>query len=198
MKKQVIVIHGGDSFETREKFQEALKSWEVSVDSFMPKYDWKICLQKNIGENFQVLSPRMPNKQNARYAEWKIWFERMTPFLEESVILVGHSLGGLFLAKYLSENIFPQKISALFLVAAPHNQTDDIGDFQLQNGLEGVWDQCQKIHIFQSEDDQIVPASEAKDYQRAWPGAKMHIFQDRGHFNQEDFPELVEEILTMA
>lgn len=194
MKKQVIVVHGGDSFETREKFLESLKNWEVSLESFLPKSDWKNNLQKDLGEEYEVLSPRMPNKQNARYNEWKIWFERMLPFVANDVILVGHSMGGLFLAKYLSENKFPKKISALFLVAPPYRNTQDIANFPITDDLQKVWDQCQNIHLFYSKDDPLVAITEVKEYQKAWPEAKLHIFTDRGHFNQEDFPELVEEI----
>ena len=114
--------------------------------------------------------------------------------MKDNVVLIGHSLGGLFLAKYLSENLFHKKISGLFLVAAPHSGTEDIGDFGLTSDLEKVWEQCQNIHLYQGEDDPVVPASEVEEYRKAWPEAKVHIFPDRGHFNQEEFPELVEEI----
>ena len=52
---------------------------------------------------------RLQYRTNARYEEWKIWFERMIPFLNDNVILVGHSLGGIFFVKYLSENLLPIK-----------------------------------------------------------------------------------------
>jgi len=194
MKKQVVVIHGGWSFDTYEKFLDSLKNWEVSIESFFPKRDWKSNLPSVLGDEYEILSPRMPNKQNAKFNEWKIWFERMFPFLEDNVILIGHSLGGIFLAKYLSENEFPKRIGGLFLIAAPHSQTEDIGSFAIEENLQKVAKQCENIHLFQSEDDPIVPASEAKEYQKSWPGAKLHIFQDRGHFNQEEFPELMGEI----
>lgn len=194
MKKQIVVIHGGDSYETPEKFLKALNNWEVTKESFLPKHGWKNNLQKGLGEEHEVLAPRMPNKQNAKYDEWKIWFEKMSPFIEDDVALVGHSMGGLFLAKYLSENKFPQKISALFLVAPVYRDTEDIANFPIADDLQKVWNQCPNIHIFQSEDDPLVSMGEAEKYKKAWPEAKMHIFQDRGHFNQEAFPELVEEI----
>ena len=194
MKKQVIVIHGGDSYETREKFLDALKNWEVTKESFVPKSDWKSILQKDLGEEYEILAPRMPNKQNAKYDEWKIWFEKMLPFVQDGVIFVGHSMGGLFLAKYLSENSFPKKINAFFLVAPPYRNTDDIDNFPIIGDLQRVWEQCPNIHIFQSEDDPLVSMNEAEEYKKAWPEAKMHIFQDRGHFNQENFPEIVEEL----
>ncbi|MCX6762465.1 MAG: alpha/beta hydrolase [Candidatus Moranbacteria bacterium] len=194
MKKQVIIIHGGDSFDTYEQFLDSLKNWEVTLESFFPKKGWKSNLQSELGDEYEVLTPRMPNKQNAKYEEWKIWFERMFPFTRDNAALVGHSSGGLFLAKYLSKNIFPKKISGLFLVAAPHSKTEDIGDFALTQTLEKVWEQCQNIHLYQSQDDPVVPASEVEEYKKAWPDAKLHIFENRGHFNQESFPELVAEI----
>ncbi len=64
----------------------------------------------------------MPNKTNAQFEEWKIWFEKFIPFLNDGVILVGHSLGGVFLAKYLSENKFPKKIGGVFLVSAVYEK----------------------------------------------------------------------------
>jgi len=194
MKKQIIIIHGGDSFDTYENFLDSLKNWEVSLETFLPKKDWKSSLQQELGEEYEVLAPRMPNKQNAKYAEWKIWFERMFPFMKDNIFLIGQSMGGLFLAKYLSENKFPKKIAGLFIVAAPHSQTKGIGSFDLSSSLEKVWEQCQNIHLYQSQDDPIVPESEAQEYKKAWPDAQLHIFQGRGHFNQEDFPELAEEI----
>jgi hypothetical protein len=59
----------------------------------------------------------MPAKQDADYIAWKIWFEKLFPFLQpENVILIGSSLGTIFLSKYLSENIFPRTIQSLHLV----------------------------------------------------------------------------------
>jgi predicted alpha/beta-fold hydrolase len=47
----------------------------------------------------------MPNKLNARYHEWKIFFEGILSKLdrEDEITLVGGSLGGCFLLKYFSE-----------------------------------------------------------------------------------------------
>jgi predicted alpha/beta hydrolase family esterase len=194
MKKQIVVIHGGWSFNKYEYFLDFLRNRKLSLDYFLYKKGWKSGLAVELEKDFEVLVPHMPNKQNAKYEEWKIWFERIAPFLHDGVIFVGHSLGGLFFAKYLSENIYSKKIGSIFLVAAPYNDTEGCGNFQLREDPKKVWSQCQNIHIFQSEDDPLVSMGEAEKYKKAWPEAKMHLFTDRGHFNQEDFPELVEEI----
>jgi predicted alpha/beta hydrolase family esterase len=198
MPKQIIIIHGGNAFASQEEFLNFLKNQKVSREYFMSSKRWKNTLHQELGENFEVLAPRMPNEQNAKYAEWKIWFERMLPFVEERAILLGHSLGGIFLAKYLSENKFPKKINALFIIAAPYYEIADKGGFALGESLAGVAAQCNNIHLYQSQDDPEVPFSEVEKYQKELPGAKMHIFKDRGHFKQEHFPEIVAEIKKLA
>ena len=136
----------------------------------------------------------MPNKENARFEEWKIWFEKMTPFLKDGVVLIGHSLGGLFLAKYLAEHDFSKKIAGLFLVAAPYAR---VGDFELPESLEGLARQVVKIVLIASKDDRVVPFSELEVYQKQLPDAEVVSFDDRGHFNQPDFPELVNIIKSI-
>ncbi|MBI2644219.1 MAG: alpha/beta hydrolase [Candidatus Wildermuthbacteria bacterium] len=188
--KQVVVIHGGDSFHTYKEYVRSLKHWKVSIGSFRAKTDWKGNLSKDLGKKYDVLMPRMPNRTNARYVEWKIWFERMFPYLKNGVVLVGHSLGGAFLAKYLSENSFPKKISGLLLVAPPY----DYGDFAPKGSLQKIAKQCKSIHVYQSLDDPVVSPKEAEKYKAKLPEIEPHVFKNRGHFSQEHFPELVQLI----
>ncbi|EKE20592.1 MAG: hypothetical protein ACD_7C00516G0001 [uncultured bacterium] len=110
------------------------------------------------------------------------------------VILIGHSQGGIFLAKYLSENNYPKKIGAIMLVAPVYNNTPEVGSFKIEKSLNNISTQCEEIHIFHSKDDFVVPFSEMEEYKKELPNAKFHIFEDRGHFLQETFPEIIEEI----
>jgi len=196
MSKQVVVIHGGTTFDSYEEYIEFLKNREVDIDTFKYGPGWKNSLQKNLNGSFEVLLPRMPNSNNAKYEEWKIWFERLIPFLEDGVILVGHSMGGIFLPKYLSENDFPKKIRATILVAAPFDdETEETLDtFRLPNSIKGFGEQSGKIFLYQSKDDPEVPFGEVDKYKKLIPQATLRIFEDRGHFNTEEFPEIVEEI----
>lgn len=191
MKQQVVVIHGGDSFKTHREYIHSLRSWPVSLKKFFPKKGWKLNLQSELGPKFLVLQPQMPNKSNARYAEWKIWFERMLPFVHQNVVLIGHSLGGMFLAKYLATTIFPKRIRAVILVAPPHNRTADIGDFKVPKSLHRIAKQTKNIFLFHSPDDPIVPFTEHGVYARALPQATTVVLKKRGHFSQEKFSELV-------
>lgn len=195
MKKQVLVIHGGNAFETYDEYLSYLKNREVTLEELGYK-DWKKNLVEVLGGTYQVITPLMPNFKNARYIEWKIWFEKIVPLLSDEVVLIGHSLGGLFLAKYLSENEYPKKIKATFLVAAPFNTKDKhpIVDFVLSDDLSKFAKQGGTISIYHSKDDKTVPYSSALDYKDALPNATLYTFENRDHFRQEEFPELVEEI----
>jgi predicted alpha/beta hydrolase family esterase len=62
----------------------------------------------------------MPDPQNPRYAGWKVALGQELSALEgRPSILVGHSLGGSVLLKYLSEEGCPQGTTGLFVAAAP-------------------------------------------------------------------------------
>jgi hypothetical protein len=67
--QQIIVIHGGTTFEEYDKYLESLSTKKLNIDRFIYKPMWKELLQDNLGDDFQVLTPSMPNKSNARYSE---------------------------------------------------------------------------------------------------------------------------------
>lgn len=198
MKQQVFVIHGGNAFDTYEEYLEYLQQKEISIESTR-FVDWKGSLQTVLGDSYEIILPRMPNSQNARYAEWKIWFEKFVPQLEENVIFIGHSLGGIFLAKYLSEEIYPKKIQATLLVAAPYNTLNDnpYVDFNITTDLSGLEKQGGQIFLYHSKDDQVVLFSDFERYQKELVLAKSRVFKDRQHFNGADFPELIADLVGL-
>ena len=204
MKRQIIVIHGGDAFDTYREYLSFLKKWKIDFDKYQhPKEKWRENLGKDLGRNFEVILPRMPNSLNARYFEWKIWFDKFVPHLKPGVVLVGYSLGGIFLVKYLAEKKFPVKIAGTFLVAAPfedHGSDPDgesLVDFKLPKKLEGFRRQGGQIFIYHSKDDPIVPCSHADQYEKVLGIATKRIFTNRGHFWQGKFPELVRDIKSL-
>lgn len=196
MKKQIIIIQGGNTFKTYKEYIFFLKSYKIDFEKMKSK-SWKDTLGEKLGRGFEVILPKMPNPSNAKYAEWKIWFEKIIPFFENKVVLVGHSLGGIFLAKYLSENKFPKKILATFFVAAPFDDKDlgdSLADFKLKKDLSGLQDQSGKLSIWQSADDDVVPFVDFEKYKKALPDADYRKFKNKGHFNQKNFPEIVREM----
>lgn len=198
MKKQVVIISGGDTFETYEEYLNFLRNYEIDIERYKSdKSDWKPWLRQRLGSDYEVILPIMPNRTNAQFNEWKIWFEKLIPFLHDEVILIGHSLGGTFLPKYLSENSFPRKIKAVFLVGAVYDgdgKDRGIASFSLPDKLNL---QTNTIYLYHSKDDTVVPFSALEQYKKALPKAQTRVFEDRKHFNQEEFLELAEDILNL-
>lgn len=196
MKKQIVVIHGGETFDSYKEYISFLKKKELNFEKAISKR-WKDNLGKDLGKGFEVVMPLMPSASNAKYLEWKIWFEKLIPFLEKEVVLLGHSLGGIFLAKYLSENKFPKKIRGTFLVAPAYDKEgigESLADFKLKKDLKGLSEQSEKLFLFHSDDDEVVPKANFEKYKKVLSGAIFKEFKNKGHFIQKNFPEIVREI----
>ena len=197
MKKQVLVIHGGDAFATYEEYLTSLRDYKVDLSYFRRK-GWKKTLPEKLGENYDVLNPEMPDPWNAKYIEWQIVFEKILPLLNDAIILIGHSLGGSFLAKYLSENKINKKIVGVFLVAACYDKDangNGLHTFAMPEKLSMPTD---KVFLYHSKDDTSVPFGDLELFHKQLPQATLRIFEDRNHFHQEEIPELVEDIKNLV
>lgn len=198
-KQQLIHIGGGEAFNSHKQYLSYLSNiplWHMEDSKFNPWYkNYELYLDS---DTYEVFSIPMPAKENAFYEAWKIWFERHFEFFDKEIIVIGHSLGGLFLAKYLSENEFPKFIKQLHLVGAVYDDENDmeqLGDFKLSDFPGKLLEKnMPEIHLYHSKDDDIVPISESEKYHAQIPGSHFHIFEDRYHFLDETFPELFENI----
>ena len=80
------------------------------------------------------------------------------------------------------------------LVATPfddENSEESLSDFVLPASLEKITEQADKIYLFHSKDDPVVPFAQANKYKTALPNSEIIVFTDRQHFNQEYFPNLL-------
>jgi predicted alpha/beta hydrolase family esterase len=202
MKRQVVIIHGGDNFRNQKELLSFLKKMPINFEQFTgEKKGWKTNLREDLGKKFEVILPIMPNAFDARYAEWRVWFKKVIPFLKDGVILIGYSLGGTFLAKYLAENRFPRKIRATFLIAACYDDKHAnyfLADFKLPRSLAKLAKQGGEVFIYQSKDDPVVPFADFYKFKKALPNARAVIFKNKRHFNQERLPELARAIKKLS
>jgi predicted alpha/beta hydrolase family esterase len=198
-KTQVLMIHGGMTFKKRADYLEYLKSEKISriKDSIWSgEY-----LDKALGKGFDIIRPEMPLRYNANYEDWKIWFEKYIPFLEGNIILIGRSLGGIFLAKYLSENKFPKEILSTYIICPPFDNTsldaNLVGGFKLGKDLSLLEKNTKNLYLMFSEDDPVVHISHAEKYRKKLkdPKTKIIIYKSKnGHFRVPKFPEIVKLI----
>lgn len=187
------------TFKNHKDYLCFLKTREISLAK---KIYWSNeYLEEKLGKDFEIIRPRMPLQDNAKYSDWKIHFERYFPQLRDGVILIGSSLGGIFLAKYLSEHKFPKKILAVYLICAPYDNTlpgeDLVGGFRLKSDLSLIEKNSGRVNLLFSENDDVVPVSHADKYAHKLKKSRIIIYPDiNGHFKISRFPEIVKMIKT--
>ncbi len=160
---------------------------------------WFAWLQKQLMvHDIKADTPEVPFAFEPLWERWVKEVERFEIGLE--TILVGHSTGGGFWVRYLSEHK-DLKVGKVVLVApwidveqeAPHN----FFQFKLD---ENIAKRTQGLTIFHSNDDAPEIQSSVKELRAKLTAIKYREFQHYGHFCYEDmntteFPELLEECL---
>lgn len=194
---QLFLIHGGETFKNHKDYLHYLKTRKISIEK---RIKWsEAYLDNALGKRLEIIRPRMPLQDYAKYEDWKIYFERFIPYLRNNLILIGNSLGGIFLAKYLSENKFPKKILSTYLICPPFDDTlykeDLAGGFRLKADLSLIEKSSQNLYLLFSKDDDVVPVSHAQKYAEKLKNAKIIIYNSKnGHFNISKFPEIIRMI----
>lgn len=156
-------------------------------------------IRKALGRNYSIHSPIMPHTENPHYEEWKEKLKTEFNSLGDELILIGHSLGGSVLLKYLSESSQSKHMHGLFLVAAPYwgKQGWDVNEFVLQNDFASQLNDISNIHLYHSKDDEVVDASHIRYYSQQFPRATVHEVNHRGHLFSKGIPELIIDIQNL-
>lgn len=197
MKQQLVYIHGGMTFKSKKNYITWLRTREITLEK---RVKWSEgYLDTALGKKFEIIRLRMPMADNARYGDWEIQFDRYVPFFRDGVILMGVSLGGVFLVKYLSTKKFPVRIGRVILVAPPFDNSlpdeDLVGGFALRGDLSMIEKNCGDMHFFFSPNDDVVPIGHCERYVKKLPNAQFNIMENvKGHFQDAEFPEVVSVI----
>ncbi len=186
--KRAIIIHGTPS---REEYFDAATPSESNKH-------WIPWLQKQLLiRDIFTQTPEMPDSYAPDYDTWKAEFERFP--VDSETILIGHSCGGGFLLRWISENKI--QLNKLILVAPwmdpQERKTMGFFDFEIDPKLQ---DRVNEIHVFVSIDDDSEILDSVHFIKKALPHVTFHEFTDKGHFCFEDmhtqeFPELLKTIV---
>lgn len=179
MKKHVLFIHGAG--------EGAYEEDRLLVSS----------LQNALGSAREVIYPKMPEEDSATYDDWKALIERALAILDDEVILVGHSVGGSVLAKYLSEERIDKSVAGLFLLAAPCWNGDGIwkwDEVRLPEDVAAKLASIRRIVLYHSRDDDTVPFSHMALYAAGLPQATIRAVDGRGHQFGNNLVDLAEDI----
>lgn len=139
----------------------------------------------------------MPTPYEARYEEWASVIEQF--HINEDTMLVGHSLGGGFLVRWLSEN--KTKVGRVVLVAPwldPNKElTTGFFDFSIDPELAT---RTKDATVFISDDDDQEELTSYATLKGSVTGINVKEFTGKGHFilqhmGTEEFPELRDLLL---
>ena len=158
-------------------------------------------LTESLTADYQIFCPLMPCPERPNYQLWKDRIEDEMKNLGDDIILIGHSLGGSVILKFLSEQPVQKSIAGLFLIAPPFWGRDDdwqIDEYKLSENFADALPEIPLICIYHSRDDQWVPYSHLFDYAEALPKAILHKFGVRGHNFTNGIPELVDDITNLT
>lgn len=191
---QILFLHGGDSFSSYDAYLAALKARKPDYEQLKYHPRWREWIANQMS-NDDVMTPTMPNSDNAQYDEWVIYFEKLLTFLHDDFTIVGHSLGAMFLAKYLHSTVLPIKAHRIILIAGRYGQhtNEDNGSFTVTSA-RGLERSAHEVHLFHSEDDPVVPYDDMSKFHRDIPVSIVHSFTNRGHFIDSTFPEILDLI----
>ncbi len=191
MKRNAILIHG-----TCDKEEYYSNKYPTASNSH-----WFPWLSKQlIILDIPTVSVEMPNSYMPNYSTWKKEFERFD--ITPETILIGHSCGGGFLIKWLSQNK-DIKVNNVILVAPwldPHKSkgvNNDFFDFEIDENLKK---KTKNLSLFVSSDDEEDIQISVKEILNKVKNIKVKKFKKHGHFcigdmKTDKFIELLNEAI---
>ncbi len=154
-------------------------------------------LQTALGPAYEVRYPIMPIEEDAGYLDWKAQIAAELAGLDDQVILVGHSVGGAILLKFLSEEQGNRSSAGLFLIAAPYfggDETWNYAELTLPQDWATKLSRIPRIFLYHSRDDEIVPFAHLALYAAKLPRATIREYAGRGHQFRNDLTDIANDI----
>lgn len=187
--KNAILMHGRPDKE----------EWDDPDFPSCSNYAWLPWLQKQlIVKGIAAHTPEVPEAWKPAYPLWQKEFERYE--LTPETLLVGHSCGGGFIVRWLSEHK-DVSVGKVVLVAPSLGldwEDKSFFDFEIAPGLAA---RTKELVIFVSDDDRPGIQQAVKVLQSTIKGVRIRQFSGYGHFTHDTqvavrFPELAEELLS--
>jgi predicted alpha/beta hydrolase family esterase len=181
MSKPILFIHGAGNLIRQHKPLGSRKLVES--------------LRQQLGSDYQILAPEMPDPDNPRHLAWRDQIEQELGRLSADVLLIGHSLGGSTLLKYLAEGTYHRSIAGLFLVAAPYwGKQDWELEYAVPDDFASRLPPISQIFLYHSRSDEEVPFASLKRYQEHLPQATVRVLEGTQHAFTEGLPLLAQDI----
>lgn len=178
--KSTIIIHGSPDKE---------EYYDVTQPS-PSNHHWIPWLQKELTLKDEIsFALEMPKPYDPIYLEWVKVVENCK--IDKETTLIGHSCGGGFLLRYLSENknIIPNKVILIAPWVDPEKElSTNFFEFEIDSELT----QRTELHMFTSSDDFEGCLKSFDIIRNGLPSIHLHEFENKEHFCMKDFLELLQ------
>ena len=142
----------------------------------------------SISLQFAIMIPRFPTPHGQSLDSWLEILGRYEKQITNRTILIGHSLGGLFLLRLLERLQHP--VAAAFFVAAPigikpilyYESDEKFSGFK--HNWEEIKKKAKRFFVYHSDNDPYVSLGNGEELARQL-GAKLTLIPNAGHLNAE-------------
>ena len=173
--------------------------------------DWFPWLKRQLEKRgFEVFVPDMPDTENPRIKEWVSYLGKLIGGADKNTYLIGHSIGGQTIMRYLERLAPNEKIGGSVFVA---------GWFYLDNlkeeekpiakpwletpiNFKKINRACDKFIVFLSDNDPFGALEKNKKIFEEKLGAKVIIEHNKGHLGGDDdftkLPSVLQAVLDFS
>jgi uncharacterized protein len=187
--KNAIILHG--LADKKEYYDPKLSA--SSNQHWLPWLQRQLILKDFKADTPEVLYPFK--------FDWDSWVREVERFdIKPNTILVGHSMGGGFWVRYLSEH--PEIAVDKVVLVAPwlnlrHEENTNFFDFEID---PGIVEHANQFIIFGSDNDHPDVQNSVNLLKEKLPNITFRSFHNYGHFCYNDmkteaFPELLEVLV---
>ena len=153
-------------------------------------------LRTGLGADTHLAAPIMPKPDEPDAAAWEAALGEHLREQQTPLVLVGHSLGGSVVFKYLADHGIPSGLAGVVSIAAPFwGMQDWEREWRLPEGFEARLSDLPRVALYHSRDDDEIPVSHVDRYAEAMPRASVHKVHGHGHlFDDGDVTDIVADI----
>ena len=182
MQKRAFLIHGWDG---------------RSDNHWFPYLKWEL-----VANGFEVYAPQMPHAAEPKLAEWLTFLREYVGKPDSDTYFVGHSLGCITVARYLSLLPLKARVGGCVFVAGFSGRPNipEIREFyEAPFDAKKAKAHCEKFTMIFSDNDRYVPMERSLEFAREL-GAKTIMEKGKDHFSDglASLPSALQALLKIA
>lgn len=157
-------------------------------------------LRTELGPDYEIHYPVMPDEADPKYAAWNQALERGFAMLEHRAVVIGHSVGGTILINVPAEPMPQSSLGAICLIAAPFIGTGgwESDDIKPRSDLAARLPRDAPVVLYHGRDNDPVPFAHVELYARVLPGAHVRRLVNRDHQLNNTLSKLASDIRRLG